>query len=693
MGMAEGREQGAGQQSAQYELLKAISEQYREKIIEYDVVSDTISVYNVIDGQFVKECEVRGYVGEQHLGETFVAEEDREEYRRVFVKCLKKPTHMVVDLRCALAGDPMEWNRLYLVSVAGRGKEVLRVGGRFVSIHKDKLFTEQMRMRAEIDALTGVYNHVAFEEVCGNALEACDTNAFFLMLDVDDFKSINDTQGHTVGDMVLRQTGAILNKTVKNCGVAGRLGGDEFALLVWGIDEREMRKLCSGLRQELKTVIFDTRYSASMGVSATDGRTVTFQDLYGEADQAVYAAKNGGKDRVVFYQEMKEDAADSRIDNYETVSFGEVNERSLLAEFGKSMNFLTRESYRAGLKKLLDSLLEYFDADCAALISWEEDRYLGIDERHREEAAALSRILTDTVKRGGMVQFLELIDAKGNVFLKNVKEIENSYPDICRRLTQSRVWSMAGHEMRMDFVSRGILLVMNPRKHLSERLLLRMMADYLVSRMMMQRVMEKREYETTHDRLTGLWNRNSFILTENAWRNDMYGPLGIVTTDIVGLSYVNRDFGYLVGSRKLVAIARALQEVFAEFRIFRYDGDEMLVCCPNVQQPEFESLLTELRGKLKELDFKVALGCSWSRHANLAEQLVEAQLIMGNDKTYLMQSGELRACAEQSVIDEVNRNLREGNYLVYMQPKVNVHTKRRWERRRSYGRSIRILVW
>ena len=291
---------------AQYELFKVIAEQNHEKILEYEVINDTVRIYNVVNRQFVLEEEYENYVQGDIFGNAFVAKEDKNAYRKAFKKCLKKTTHMIMDIRCALGGKNLEWHRLYLVSVAGEDKQVTRIAGRFASIHKEKMDAEKMRLKAEIDALTGIYNHIAFEEECGKAVKDCDSNALFLMLDVDDFKMINDTQGHAVGDMVLGQTGETLKTIVEGRGLAGRLGGDEFAAFVWGFsDEEQMKEFCKELRSRLKMIIFDMEYSASIGVSVLDGREIGFQDMYYEADQAVYASKNAGKNQVTFYSEIE----------------------------------------------------------------------------------------------------------------------------------------------------------------------------------------------------------------------------------------------------------------------------------------------------------------------------------------------------------------------------------------------------
>lgn len=112
---------------------------------------------------------------------------------------------------------------------------------------------------------------------------------------------INDTQGHAVGDMVLSQTGSILSEVTGDRGIVGRLGGDEFAVFASGFQNSvEMEEFCVSLRENLKKIIFDMEYSVSIGAAKLDGRRISFPDFYYEADRAVYAAKRGGKNRIVF---------------------------------------------------------------------------------------------------------------------------------------------------------------------------------------------------------------------------------------------------------------------------------------------------------------------------------------------------------------------------------------------------------
>ena len=150
-----------------------------------------------------------------------------------------------------------------------------------------------------LDSLTGTYNHLAFENKCTSLIRQKGTKLLFVMLDVDDFKIVNDTLGHNVGDRVLSQTGQVLKEAVGANGIVGRLGGDEFAAIVFGLEDSDaVDEFCVKLSGRLKNIIFDMEYSASIGMTTGDDRELTFKDLYYEADQAMYYSKRQGKNRI-----------------------------------------------------------------------------------------------------------------------------------------------------------------------------------------------------------------------------------------------------------------------------------------------------------------------------------------------------------------------------------------------------------
>ena len=109
--------------------------------------------------------------------------------------------------------------------------------------------------------------------------------------------------------------------------------------------------------------------------------------------QAVYASKNAGKNQVTFYSEIENGVIQETKEHKEQYCFEEIEERELLEEYAKCMKFLTKESYRAGVDKMQKELISFFDADCVATISWENETYLGIEEVHKDSASVMAKIL------------------------------------------------------------------------------------------------------------------------------------------------------------------------------------------------------------------------------------------------------------------------------------------------------------
>ncbi|MGY1683050.1 diguanylate cyclase [Geodermatophilus sp. SYSU D01176] len=156
-------------------------------------------------------------------------------------------------------------------------------------------YAQEVALLAERDGLTGALNHRAFHERLRTeaARATADRPLSLLLVDVDEFKTVNDTLGHLAGDAVLRLVGETLARSE---GVAGRVGGDEFALLLPGTDLSEAALLAERLVTHVRTAA--APYAATVSVGAA---TVTWTDpvgLQAAADAAVYRAKHSGRNRV-----------------------------------------------------------------------------------------------------------------------------------------------------------------------------------------------------------------------------------------------------------------------------------------------------------------------------------------------------------------------------------------------------------
>lgn len=627
------------EQEKQNELLRVVAEQNHERLIEYDVKEDRAVVYAIENDRFEVLFDIEDYVKKNHYGSVFIDPEDKKVFRRAMHACLQKEGTVTVDVRYCEKENQPEWYRFYLVSIAEEDGKTDRMVGRFCCVQQEKAITERMRRRAEIDVLTNVYNHKAFEEYCAKELAECTTNALFVMLDIDDFKMINDTQGHAVGDMVLSQTGSILSEVTGDRGIVGRLGGDEFAVFASGFQNSvEMEEFCVSLRENLKKIIFDMEYSVSIGAAKLDGRRISFPDFYYEADRAVYAAKRGGKNRIVFYDQIKENQEPETADPVEPI-LAQGNEKSMLRQLRTCMEALGREGIGDALMQTFEALRQYFDADCVVLAYAKEGGIRYVEECHRDTAQMMARLVTEEIESGDAEGVIQEIGQLGDVVIPDIKSLRESHPVIYEYLAELRAWSAAGISLYTGDHLLGILMVLNPHRHLEETDVLSMLGTTLAARIELRNLQEQQEYDRTHDKLTGLWNREGLSVMARTGADNMFCSLGVITTDVIHLSEINKQFGYISGNRRLMEVA---------------------------------DLLKRLAG----LGFGVAMGYSWSAHPQTRSQIAEAEVLMSNDKLKLMHGTTVMKRMEQSVIDEINDLMERGRYLVYLQPKVDIHTGR-----------------
>lgn len=153
------------------------------------------------------------------------------------------------------------------------------------------------------DQLTGVFNRRKIDEILKFEIKKSNRyhNTFsIILIDIDHFKSVNDTYGHMVGDIVLKEFSTILKNTIRDLDILGRWGGEEFIIVCMQTDLEGATLLAEKLRKKIKHFNFDTvnNKTASFGV-ATSKRNTTTEELIDLADKALYRAKNTGRDKVV----------------------------------------------------------------------------------------------------------------------------------------------------------------------------------------------------------------------------------------------------------------------------------------------------------------------------------------------------------------------------------------------------------
>lgn len=189
------------------------------------------------------------------------------------------------------------------------------VAYRIKMLEQVKASQEQLRIEAETDALTGLYNRRYFYRRANEMLEKAKTQNVpmaVLAIDLDDFKQVNDAYGHQFGDKVLVALAGLLNDSSRSYDVVARFGGEEFMVLLYRTSLNSAEAIAETIRSQVHTIDMsdtvadDVKVTVSIGVADVDLNVSSIELALHDADTALYQAKGNGRDCVCVYGEPKE---------------------------------------------------------------------------------------------------------------------------------------------------------------------------------------------------------------------------------------------------------------------------------------------------------------------------------------------------------------------------------------------------
>jgi diguanylate cyclase (GGDEF)-like protein/PAS domain S-box-containing protein len=204
--------------------------------------------------------------------------------------------------------------RISVTAVRDTAGNLQQYVGIIADITRRKLDEEKIIYQANYDQLTGLPNRTLFmDRLTRRVLEGrrAMTSVGLMFIDLDGFKSINDTFGHDAGDILLKSTARRLEKCVREADTVARLGGDEFTVIMPLIDNLEAAAIVAGRIIKSLTEPFDLngrqgRVSASIGISLLPSQAESASQLLHNADVAMYHAKHLGKANYQFYDSALE---------------------------------------------------------------------------------------------------------------------------------------------------------------------------------------------------------------------------------------------------------------------------------------------------------------------------------------------------------------------------------------------------
>ncbi|MCI8508084.1 MAG: diguanylate cyclase [Lachnospiraceae bacterium] len=263
------------------------------------------------------------------------------------------------EFRTLTDDETYTWQRYEGNTIRDEKGNIIKIIGKTLNVDREYKAREALKMESRKDALTGLLNKGVFEEEMAKFFSryqrglASEHHAIYMM-DIDNFKGINDTYGHIFGDYVLEQYARQLKAVFQEQALVGRIGGDEFAVLKKKIVSRpEAEKYAKQLNKKVREMELKNgaKITTSIGIAIFPADGQEFRGVFRAADIALYDVKNNGKDGYAFYNEADEYTVKKRgtvsIGRAETPKQGLTKEEqeSHYRELENQVNELLKEKY------------------------------------------------------------------------------------------------------------------------------------------------------------------------------------------------------------------------------------------------------------------------------------------------------------------------------------------------------------
>lgn len=377
---------------------------------EYEASSEQITIYKYIEEKaFAVVEEQIDYYFEKKLAEMKPGDKRIEQLQR-FIQYLKERKS---EFELEVVNGQEEDSISCLIRGGTLYKDLGRVIGILMPIKTSESAAYYLSPAAR-DAATGLFNKRASAEYTLDCLESKDGKTrWIIMMDIDNFKTINDTFGHLFGDLVIQRMSEIMKEVVNARGIVGRFGGDEFYILLDKVPNRDALKtlLKTMTKKFLHEFAPQLNVTVSIGVSRYPENGTDYETLIGMADKALYIAKEKGKNRHIIYEEAKhgEFETENRKLKALTYTLSHAKRTNALADLYCNLGI----NGAGFLKKpgVLDELCEVMDIDAVAIYIKGGEEMFCASSRYAKDMPEKIEVLQEE-------RYLKLYDEKG-VYIEN----------------------------------------------------------------------------------------------------------------------------------------------------------------------------------------------------------------------------------------------------------------------------------
>jgi len=293
------------------ERYRLITEQLNDIFFEYNFENDTIYASSKWEELFGYQIPHENIMASIADGEV-VYDDDKAAISQLFAQAAHGVPCSELEVRFRKAGGGYIWTSVSTTVIYDDAGNPVKAIGKISDIDDRMREREKLISSAQRDPLTRLYNKVAVESYIRGCLRATDGDIrhALMIIDVDNFKGVNDNLGHLFGDVVLSEISSKLRTLFRSTDIIGRFGGDEFVVFlknVGGNDKisQKARAVCDIFRETYTGENRDYKISGSVGIAVYPEDGKNFYELFKKADEALYEAKDRGKDGFVICGEKE----------------------------------------------------------------------------------------------------------------------------------------------------------------------------------------------------------------------------------------------------------------------------------------------------------------------------------------------------------------------------------------------------
>lgn len=668
-------------------------------LFEYNIASKTMKYMSPFAKEFSGNKVIYNY-RETALKENLVFPEDIPVFHKLcdYFDCGR--ALIEEELRLVDETGLFVWCKVQAAAICGQDGRPLKVIGKVENIDLQKRENEQLKEKSKRDPLTNFYNKVVIEEAVDAYLaENPREKGAFMVIDIDNFKRINDTQGHLFGDSVLCNIAGQLRSLLRSGDLLGRVGGDEFVAFLKEVRsfenvEKKAREICGAFRRLHMGEDGGYMVSCSIGIALYPEHGENYRALFAKADRALYKTKDVSKNNFTVYGLPKEGgkALPERKKQLQKSLLQEGAERKKLSLIRVFELLFDTKDICYSINMVIESIGEYYGFDRVFILeSTKKDHGLltyewcreGVCSRRDQESSCLYGM-----ERREML-FCEDVDAASFDEKRKEELKKHGVKSFVRYALHEngKLSAMIAFEVCRD----GKVWLEEEIENLM--IISKFIGSYL-TKMQVQNEVEKLAYT---DPLTGMWNFNKFKLAAESMlakaREQAGKRYAMICFDIKKFRYINDTFGFDVGDEILLFIARRIKEIREEEMIFtRRSADKFLVLTAFQNE---QTLLAALEAGMERIQyFTSAKTGRYKLVFNAGIYLIEredmdclnaiidkADIARGkaqrsHDNKWVLYCDIFRQnlMKEKEIEDLVDTAMESKEFVVYYQPKVDLLT-------------------